>query len=59
MAPLSVRLDCKLIDVIGISKEITCQAKGQLVNYGCVHRKSHRDKHEKLPPDTFQRIYYP
>lgn len=56
MAPLSVRLDCKLIDVIGISKEITCQAKGQLVNYGCVHRKSHRDKHEKLPPDTFQRI---
>ena len=50
MAPLSARPDCKLIDVIGISEE------GRLVNYGCTHRKSHRDENEQLPPDSFQRI---
>lgn len=56
MAPLSANLDCNLMEVIGISKEIMCQTEGQLVNYGCIHRKSHRDNHEQLPPDTFQTI---
>lgn len=56
MDPLSAKLDCNLMEVIDISKEIMCQIEGQLANFGSIHSKSHRDKHEQLPLDTFQRI---